>query len=83
MKYLIGLLCCISLLQSADLKYGVDALEKGDFATAFETFRIAAESGEKLAQYNLSVLYNHGYGVAKNHEKASYWLKQATSNNQL
>jgi TPR repeat protein len=45
------------------LKMGNDAHEKGDYATAVEMYRKAAEQGYANAQYNLGVMYHMGQGV--------------------
>ncbi|MEN8220548.1 MAG: tetratricopeptide repeat protein [Pseudomonadota bacterium] len=47
-------------------RVGNDALEKGDYATAFKWFRNAAEQGHAAAQYNLGNMYHSGKGVPQN-----------------
>lgn len=42
-----------------------------------EQLTIDAKAGKGLAQYNLAHLYQHGYGVQQNKEKALYWYKQS------
>ncbi len=62
-----------------DLTIAMEALERGDFKTAFEHFKIAAEQGDPIAQQNLGVMYNNGYGVRKNPELAAEWFERASS----
>lgn len=45
----------------------------------FKWFSIAAEKGHLLAQYNLSLMYKYGDGVAQNTAKANELFQQATS----
>ena len=76
-KILLALMVAISI-QAGDLESGMEALEKGDFKSAVVFFESSANSGNKMAQQNLSVMYNNGYGVKKDTETASYWLNRAT-----
>jgi TPR repeat protein len=62
-----------------DLTIAMDALEKGDFKTAFAHFKIAAEQGDPIAQQNLAVMYNNGYGTQKNTKMAAYWVEKSSS----
>ena len=41
----------------------------------------AARQGESMAQYNLGVCYNVGYGVTKNRVLAYAWWKLSTAQN--
>ncbi|RUM65412.1 MAG: hypothetical protein DSZ05_06160 [Sulfurospirillum sp.] len=62
---------------NSDLVIAMDALEKGDFKTAFVHFQTAAKQGNTIAQQNLAVLYNNGIGVKQDRERASYWIEQS------
>lgn len=66
-----------TFLFANDLSIAMEALEKGDFKTAVEHFKIAAEQGDPIAQQNLAVMYNNGYGVEKNTELAAQWFERA------
>ncbi len=44
----------------ADLKAGVEAYERGDYATALTEFRPLAQQGHVLAQFNLGQMYRKG-----------------------
>ena len=77
-KILIALIATVTL-QSNDLHEGMEALERGDFESAVVFFERSAQAGNKLAQQNLSVMYSNGYGVKKDKQIASKWLKRATN----
>ena len=76
-KILLALIVAVTV-NATDLTSGMEALERGDFKSAVMFFEKSAKNGNKMAQQNLSVMYNNGYGVEKNTEMASYWLNQAT-----
>jgi len=44
---------------------------------AVSCYQKAAELGDKLAQYNLALMYDGGEGVEVNHAKAVYWYKKS------
>lgn len=62
---------------NSDLVLAMEALEKGDFQTAFVHFKSAAEQGNVIAQQNLAVFYNSGIGVKKDCERAAYWIEHS------
>ncbi|RUM65411.1 MAG: hypothetical protein DSZ05_06155 [Sulfurospirillum sp.] len=74
--FMMTLLCMVQLA-AGDLKIAMNALEKGNFKTAFRHLKIAAEEGDPVAQQNLAVLYNNGIGVKQNREQAAYWMEQS------
>ena len=78
MKKVSLLLAVLVSLQADNLTEGMDALEQKDFKSAVAFFEKAAEEGSRVAQQNLSVMYNNGYGVKKDAEIASRWLNRAT-----
>ena len=73
MKRLITTLCLtISLALgsfgvgwSGDFQKGVDAYDKGDYATAVKEWTPLANQGNVKAQYNLGLIYDMGKGVLK------------------
>jgi TPR repeat protein len=67
----------VGSLQASDLTKGMDALEVGSFEKAVEFFEKSAEAGNKMAQHNLTVMYNNGYGVKKDTKVATYWINEA------
>lgn len=79
MKQILMALIVTVTLQANDLHKGMEALERGDFKSAVVFFEKSAQAGNKLAQQNLSVMYNNGYGVKKDKQIASNWLNRATN----
>ncbi|HHD77508.1 MAG TPA: sel1 repeat family protein, partial [Campylobacteraceae bacterium] len=55
----------------------------GDFKTAFVHFKLAAEAGDPIAQQNLAVMYNNGYGTPKNSDLAAYWIEKSTQSEKV
>jgi TPR repeat protein len=62
---------------AADFQSGLDAYDKGDFATALKEWRPLAEQGDANAQYNLGLLYARGQGVAQDYAQALAWYQKA------
>ncbi|MFN3818024.1 SPOR domain-containing protein [Blastomonas sp.] len=61
----------------ADVKAGVDAWERGDFAGAIAEWREPAASGDADAQFNLGQAYKLGRGVPMDLKMAESWYKKA------
>ena len=61
----------------ADVKTGIDAYTRGDFATAVTIWRPLAIAGDADAQYNLGQAYRLGRGVPADPQMAESWFKQA------
>jgi uncharacterized protein len=61
----------------ADVKTGIDAYQRGDFATAVSTWRPLAIAGDADAQYNLGQAYRLGRGVPVDPQMAESWFKKA------
>jgi TPR repeat protein len=59
----------------ADFQAGMDANNRGDYATALREWRPLAEQGDALAQYHLGVLYRKGRGVPQDNVQARHWLR--------
>ncbi len=53
---------------------GMEALDKGDYATALKEWRTLAEQGDAEAQSNLGVMYSNGQGVPQDYVQAYMWL---------
>ena len=64
-------------MQSADFDKGLDAYDRGDYATALREFKPLAEQGDAYAQYNLGVMYDKGIGVPQHHKTAVKWYTLA------
>ena len=50
---------------------------EGDYKSAFEYYTKAAELGDAVAHFNLSVMYDLGQGVEKDEKKEVYHLEEA------
>ncbi|WP_394169993.1 tetratricopeptide repeat protein [Saccharospirillum alexandrii] len=59
----------------------VDGRLDFDYNDAFRFMDFAARNGHKLAQAKLAEYYLLGIGVEKDPAQASYWINQASSNN--
>ncbi len=51
-----------------------------DYKEALKWFRMAADQGHAMAQFNIGVMYGKGLGVSKNTEQAYFWLLIAAAN---
>jgi TPR repeat protein len=63
-----------------DFKAGVDASERGDYATAFQKWEPLAMLGFEAAQFNLGVLYRDGQGVPPDYVQAHMWFNLSSGN---
>jgi uncharacterized protein len=70
---------CLAASAWADFKAGVDAYQRGDYATALREWQPLAEQGQALAQYNLGLLYANGQGVSKDDAQAQQWYEKAAA----
>ena len=61
----------------ADFDDGVEAYNRGDYATALQEFRPLAEQGDANAQFNLGFMYDNGKGVPENDAEAAKWHRKA------
>ena len=61
----------------ADFEAGVEAHERGDYATALKEFRALAEQGGAEAQNNLGWMYERGQGVPQDYAEAIRWFRLA------
>ncbi len=61
----------------ADTKAGVDAWNRGDYATAVTEWRKAAIAGDPDAQFNLAMAYKLGRGVPVDMQMAESWYRKA------
>lgn len=62
---------------SGEFQEANDAYAQGNFTSAVVKYTIAAEAGDKSAQYALASMYHDGEGVTRDHERAAYWYTQA------
>ena len=61
----------------ADVQAGVDAWSKGDYRTAFDQFKPAAEAGDAKAQFYLAEAFNLGRGTVQDYAEALKWYRKA------
>lgn len=54
-----------------------EAYQKGDYKTAFQEYKAAAENGDALAQGKLAALYLYGRGTPVDYGKAYIWFEMA------
>ncbi len=78
----MGMLAVVVVLVAApactdDYETGVEAYQRGDYATALTEFRPLAQQGDARAQYNLGVIYSKGQGVPQDYAEALHWYRQA------
>jgi S1-C subfamily serine protease len=62
----------------AEYRDGVDALSRGDYPAALETFRVLAAQGHPRAQWALGYMYRLGLGVPRDEARADEWQERAT-----
>jgi len=60
-----------------DLRSGIAAYDRGDYAAALKILTPLAEAGDKYAQSHLGAMYLHGMGVEKNYAEALKWTRKA------
>ncbi len=64
---------------AADFDAGVNAYQRGDYATALRIFRQLAEQGNADAQAKLGFMYQHGHGVAQDYAAAAKLYRKAAA----
>lgn len=67
----------------ADVKTGVDAWSRGDFAAAVAEWRPLAIAGDADAQFNMGQAYKLGRGVPIDPPQALEWFRKAAEKNHL
>jgi uncharacterized protein len=70
-------LVCLATPSWADFQAGMNAADRGDYATALLEWRPLAEQGHASAQHNLGVLYAKGQGVPQDYATARQWWEKA------
>jgi uncharacterized protein len=63
--------------ESADLQKGLNAYNKGDYATALREWKPLAEQGNADAQFNLGQMYRRGDRVPQDYKTAVKWYRLA------
>ena len=81
MKRILATLLLLTLAAPAwgqDIDKGLQAYERGDYATAVREWRPLAEKGNAIAQSKLGFMYAFGEGVTQDDAAAvGWWLKAA------
>ena len=62
---------------AADFNKGLTAAQSGDFATALKEWKPLAEEGNAVAQNNLGLMYENGWGVPQDYKEAVNWYRLA------
>lgn len=75
----MALALCVGSPLLAGVKDGVDAWDRGDFATAVKEWQKSADKGDADATYNLAQAYRFGRGVPQNMAKAEEFYARAAS----
>ncbi|MFT7006753.1 MAG: TPR repeat protein [Colwellia sp.] len=70
-----------TLSQGNDLELGIYELNRGEFHAAIEQFRPLVVEGYAPAEYQMAIVYQHGYGVAKDGLKALALFELAAKQN--
>jgi TPR repeat protein len=63
----------------AALADGLDALKRGDYATAVKELRPLADKGNPEAQYRMGLMYEYGAGVPADKAQMVAWLRKAAA----
>jgi len=69
--------------QLPSVKAGIEAWQKGDYATAVNNWRPLAEKGDADAAFNLGQAYRLGRGVVISLAAAQTWLERAAKSDHL
>ncbi len=62
---------------AADYQAGLEAYQRGDYATALKEWRPLAEQGDARAQHLLGAMYDNGRGVTQDYTEAAKWYRLA------
>ena len=73
----VALFAVVVSVHAADYSEGVNAYQRGDYATALRIFRQLADQGSADAQSNLGVMYAYGQGVTQDYGAAVRWYRKA------
>ncbi len=67
---------------AADLEAGLEAYDRGDYATALKEWRPLAEQGHATAQFALGAMYSSGQHVPQDYAEAVKWYRLAAEQGQ-
>jgi TPR repeat protein len=74
---LVIAMCFALPADAAPMDDAAAALRRGDYATALKLIRPLADQGNALAQFNLGVSYDQGWGVPQDAGEALKWYRLA------
>jgi cell division septation protein DedD len=74
-----GACTALAVPASADVKDGVDAWSRGDYAAAVSEWRGPAENGDPDAQFNMAQAYRLGRGVERDEAQAEILYAKAAA----
>jgi TPR repeat protein len=77
LSWFVALLSFAAISAAADFTTGLNAYNKGDYATAAKEWRPLADQGVAAAQFNLGLLYYDGHGVPLDFAQAADWFTKA------
>ena len=60
-------------ISAQDFQKGFEAPQSGDFETALKEWEPIAEVGDSVAQHNLGLMYDNGWGVPNDDKEAVRW----------
>ncbi len=60
-----------------EMEKAIEAIERGDYATAFKISLPLAEQGNADAQFSLGAMYDKGQGVPQDDAEAVKWSRKA------
>ncbi len=75
--FLVIAMCVAAPAGAAPMDDAAAALRRGDYATALKVIRPLAEQGSAMAQFNLGVSYDQGWGVPPDAAEALKWYRLA------
>ncbi len=70
---------CLATPAWADFEAGMDAYDRGDYATALREWRPLAKQGDAASQFLLGAMYAEGKGVQQDYVQARQWYEQAAA----
>ncbi len=73
----------VSISAKDKFEEGFKAASSGNYAHAVEIWQPLAEQDNALAQSNLGVLYENGWGVKQSAEMAFFWYQKAAEKGQI
>jgi len=84
-QVLLPVMMCLAsfsaLSQGNDLEQGIYEFNRGEFKAAIEQFRPLVSEGYAPAQYQMALIYQHGYAVTKDGMKALELFQLAAAQN--